>query len=64
MIVLLLNVALGIVYEFKYKFMATIRITKIVKNHVFLKLQMAVTEKIFDQRPKKFLWELLIPRDD
>ena len=44
---------LGIVYEFKYKFMATIRITNIEKNHDFFKLQMAVTEKIFDQRPKK-----------
>ena len=44
---------LGIVYQFKYKFMATIRIATIVKNPTFLKLQMTVTEKIFDQRPKK-----------
>ena len=49
---------LGIVYEFKYKFMATIRITNIMKNHNFLKLQMAVPEKIFDQRPKKFMGDI------
>ena len=46
---------LGIVYEFKYKFMAAIRIRKIMKNHDIFKLQMAVTEKKFDQRPKKFM---------
>ena len=40
--------------------MATIKITNIVKNHDFFKLQMAVTKKYLTKDQKK-LWELLIP---